>query len=1136
MRWRRITFWFTFSILALLVLGLSWLWTADLGVFKPQLERLVSEELGQEFVIDGEMHVDLARHTTLVAEELRFVNPSWAEDEHMISVARLEVTIDLWSLFRGLLLIERLDLDDTRILLANPGHSEPNWEPLRYWLFEVETTIEVLFGIIDIDRLQLRLESVERDRPLNLEVHTFDQVYRDDAFLDLGLDATLDGKVVRLDGEVGTWDALLAGEDVRFDAEAVLDTFEFSARGRIDDLADPVRPELEFRAFGPDIDDLTRLLGLGEEGQGDIKLAGSLTPVTDGPLTLKVKGNLGLTEIDAFGQIADLDNLRDIKLTATASGPDLGRVLRLAGIHEVRESPFMVKVDADMQGDVLTVTEAMMVFADAHIEGAARMPKFPSIDDATIRLQIEGPSLERFRYITGIPGAASGPFSFAWTMDVREDGIEILELRLESELGRLTASGEIEDPNDFIGSRARFRLETDNLARVAGAYGVEGLAPTRLELSGRAEYTGDGIRSLEPVDARFPGHVVSFEGFLPFTAGMSGADLRMSLKGAEFAGLFGLFMDPEGLPLLPYDLRGRLRVEDWGYRFDDVDGTLGSNSVSGKGLYVSGDSLAGSRFDIRASGGAFEEFAAAFGDFSVNPGPFELAARVSFRSDAVEFADVSLERPRAKLRLDAELGLPTSRNWLDFDLDADGSDVRSVLGRFEKLEVHEQPFSVAMEGGRRGDRWHFDNIAGTVGQSSFDARGDLVLEESASRTDFVISLSIPDLASVGTYDGRRFNEQALSLNAHAVGSAGHWAVDNLHLRIGASDVSGSIEYRAGDVPAVIAKLHSDRLAYLPLLEAVEREPDAKPEFKDGRLIPDIAIPFDAMKKVNASITADIAEWQRGERSFSDVELDARLHEGALDIHTLRLKPLSGELLMTAALRPAGGEGDASLQLVARNVAFGILESNPDLAMTSDADINLRATGTDLRALAGSAGGVVYVNIHGGRLASEPVVAVIYGNLLEEILNTINPFRETDPYTDFECMIVPLSFTDGTVTGAPSVFASTSKIRMVAQGSVDLKSEKIKINVRTTPRRVVSFSAGELINPYLQIVGTMASPRLAVDEAGVLITGGAAVATGGLSLLARGIWDRLSKSGDACKQVSTQALEELEGRLPDLVIE
>lgn len=101
--------------------------------------------------------------------------------------------------------------------------------------------------------------------------------------------------------------------------------------------------------------------------------------------------------------------------------------------------------------------------------------------------------------------------------------------------------------------------------------------------------------------------------------------------------------------------------------------------------------------------------------------------------------------------------------------------------------------------------------------------------------------------------------------------------------------------------------------------------------------------------------------------------------------------------------------------------------------------------------------------------------------------------------------------------------------------MNLGNEKIQLSVRTTPRRIVSFSAAELVNPYIQIVGTLGSPRLAVDETGVLITGGATVANGGLSLLARGLWDRLSKSGDACGQMATQALKALEGRLPDLAL-
>ena len=62
MKIRKTILWSTVTFVTLLTLTLTWLWTADLGIFKPRLERWLSEETGREFVIDGEFHVDLTRH------------------------------------------------------------------------------------------------------------------------------------------------------------------------------------------------------------------------------------------------------------------------------------------------------------------------------------------------------------------------------------------------------------------------------------------------------------------------------------------------------------------------------------------------------------------------------------------------------------------------------------------------------------------------------------------------------------------------------------------------------------------------------------------------------------------------------------------------------------------------------------------------------------------------------------------------------------------------------------------------------------------------------------------------------------------------------------------------------------------
>ena len=58
MRLRKFFFWSFLALFTAIVLALTWLWTADLGVFKPQIERLVTEKTGREFAIDGDLLID----------------------------------------------------------------------------------------------------------------------------------------------------------------------------------------------------------------------------------------------------------------------------------------------------------------------------------------------------------------------------------------------------------------------------------------------------------------------------------------------------------------------------------------------------------------------------------------------------------------------------------------------------------------------------------------------------------------------------------------------------------------------------------------------------------------------------------------------------------------------------------------------------------------------------------------------------------------------------------------------------------------------------------------------------------------------------------------------------------------------
>ena len=291
-----------------------------------------------------------------------------------------------------------------------------------------------------------------------------------------------------------------------------------------------------------------------------------------------------------------------------------------------------------------------------------------------------------------------------------------------------------------------------------------------------------------------------------------------------------------------------------------------------------------------------------------------------------------------------------------------------------------------------------------------------------------------------------------------------------------------------------------------------------------------------MRKLNASVNIDIGELRRQETVLNAITLRGELQGGALRLHDAGLQSGAGWLRVRASLEPADGAGKATLASKADGLTFGLIGLGVGPTTNTGFDINLEASGTNLRTLAGSANGVLFLDGRNFTIPNNTFLKRLYGDLLNEILETINPFAKTDPETAISCIILPIDITDGRLGVSPEALVRTDKLRIVSDASIDLKSEKIEMTFRTTPRKGLTISAGEIFNPFVMVVGTLAAPRLAVDATGTLITGGAAVATGGLSILARATWDRLVRSKDPCGTAAEQGLEALQERFAEFPAE
>jgi hypothetical protein len=1132
---RRITLW-VLAGLSILLIGIStWLWTADLGVFKPQIERLIREQTERSFTI-ANLQIDLDAESSVIAEQVRFGNAGWAGDRDMIEIDRLEVRVDLWSLLRGPVIVQRIDLDGARVLLQRPEDGPPNWAfselPPDTQAEELvdETPFQVLFSEITVDDAHISFESPERTGPIDLRINSFTQRHRADDFLDLDFDGQIGDRSVSFEGEIGTWDALLGGEDIRYAVEGELDAFTFGSTGHIDSVLSPSRPSLAFSASGPDINELFAIAEIDATGEGDIQLSGSLHASDTDPLVLNIEGNVGRLEIEASGEFSDLQNLEDVDLELQASGPALGRILRLFDIHQIDDAPFMINVDAERRGSRMVIERAHMLLADAEFDATAEIPNFPSPDDANIQLRIAGPDIVHFRDVMNLPGMASGAFSIVANLST----LEVAALDLDLPLGRLNARGTLTDDPELVGTALEITLEGKSLALLARNFGLPRMPDVPFVGGGSATLTDEGIQTRGPLVFEVNGITVSVDGLIGNTRGLYGSHLAYTLEGPDLSGLITAFVDTPYMPARPYDLHGVLDVREDGFRFGDLSGQVGSASITLDGLLVPVTGMYGSRFDFALNGPEVGELLTDAVNVEVRPGAFALGGSVGFREEAIDLANITLERELGTVELDLELGL-TEPARIRFSVDADGRDIRDVLSRFEGIEADEAPFSVNAEGEWQASRLSLDGLDIEIGDAVIGANGDLDLAPDAQSTRFRFNASTPSLARLGTFQGYRLRDQAFSVDADVRGGGGVLAIDDLKASLDDSDIIGFVRIEAGDVPFIDIELRSESLLLESPVEQQEATYDPEPTFDDGRLIPNTQLPLEPLSAVNATVAVSIGNLISDERNFRDFDVEINLNDGILDISKFGFRAPLGRLDARARITPTEDSAEIGLEVSAKGLALGLAQSNRNLKMSGDIEINLHATGTNLRSLAASANGIVLFDTRGGRFANNRALQALYGDMLQEILSVINPFYTADPITTFECIVLPLEFNDGQLTSVPNAFIRTDKIRIVSGMDIDLKTEALDMGFRTTPRRGIVISAGEILNPFVKVVGTLAAPRLAVDEQGVLVSGGTAVATGGLSILARAAWERLNRSKDPCNDTTEKAREVLGDRFADFMV-
>ncbi|MFB3106350.1 MAG: AsmA-like C-terminal region-containing protein, partial [Pseudomonadales bacterium] len=251
-------------------------------------------------------------------------------------------------------------------------------------------------------------------------------------------------------------------------------------------------------------------------------------------------------------------------------------------------------------------------------------------------------------------------------------------------------------------------------------------------------------------------------------------------------------------------------------------------------------------------------------------------------------------------------------------------------------------------------------------------------------------------------------------------------------------------------------------------------------------------------------------------TFTDALIQATLRDGGLTVSQLDIVAPRGRLDGTLKVLPTDRGADVHFTFGGKDLGLNLGGDPTDLvqAVIFDVDVDLSGHGATIRELAASLSGRASLESDGGRIRNRGIS--LYTGFGGELLSALNPMAKEIPYTQITCARVSFEATDGRFETSPTIVVQTERINLISKGAIDLKTEKIDFTFTSKPRKRLSISASELINPYLRVAGTLGKPRLTMNRRGTAVSATAAVATAGLSILARAAWDRTFRKKDPCE--------------------
>ena len=1117
----RVFVWVLAIVVILTAGAFTYLRRADLSVYEEQIEGLLSDAIGHKLDVDGLFELRFGGMTQLTAEKIKLSNTDWQPEPVIVSVGHLSVTIDLWSLVVGPIIIEDLDIRDVSVHLERNAETQANWisgkthgDTKQKGEFDPDL---IVFKEVRVQGVQFTFADPARRRPLNVTLDHLTVNPDENNILDLDLSGKINEIPLWADGKLGPWENFIDGKDITADLDLTLGRVRFAIEGMIADLPTLTGVEMLFSLSGPAIDRVADVLGLPPFAEGEFDVNARIRKLDEGN-QLRLEGNLGAIDIFASGNIDQLINPELVQLDFSFSGPDIMYVAEVFGVKGAQAEDFQVSGDLKKDGRRFTFSETRARIGKNILRFDGWLDFKGSLPDGDITLNASGPDFSVVGPFIRIRGIPAETFNIGGRIQKTGTNWRIDDIEAVVGENRIAANGAFGGRGSEQ-TEISFAASGPDVSVLKDMTGLKGLPARPFDISALVKPVRAGVM-LEGAKGVFGDNRVDVDGVIGTGKGLTGTSLNVRGKGPELNNV-ALLTGVPYLPSGPFEFAGRVRIDRNTLYVNDATAVAGGMRGSADGTVSLGGDLGEFDLEVSVSGSDVANLMQAAWLERIAGESFKIAGHIRHRDEEYHLDSVSATVGNLELGVDGELTGAGETADLSVKASSPDSAMLSKLTGLDDLPVGALSASGRIE--RKAKTLEFTDMEIRIGEYSFAADGTLSTEPNSNRSDLRFSASGPELKQLGLpFDLDILPAKPFSISGELNGIPTGFAVEEFFATVGDNKIDGRFTADLRDKPEVIGFLSSSYLDLREkLLPADAEAADANGE-KSEFLFSNEPLDLEWLRAANVDVTIKTERLMISQGDLQDFHVGLKLWDGALVIDPISFRESEGSVYGSVHLGPSNGSYALAVLLNAENAHLGLLASEDQDRATLPpfgGQLELTGVGNSLHELMTSSNGKLSFNQGAGRI-QDLVTSRFFGDLFLQVIRTLNPLRTAEGHTTLECGIYGVDVKDGVAT-IENLAIQTDKITFVIKGTVNFGTEHLSLSVQAKPREGLGISIGGVANSFLKLGGTLQSPRLQIDPTASVTATGAAVATGGLSLIAKGLWDRVTAQSDICRDLEPE---------------